>query len=48
MPVAWTKAWGQGRVYYLALGHNPESCQAEIFRTLLCRGAHWAATPPAE
>lgn len=45
MPVAWTKPWGRGRVYYLALGHNAESARAEIFATLLCRGARWAATP---
>lgn len=47
MPVAWTRDWGEGRVFYLALGHNPESCQAEVFATLLSRGAHWAATVPA-
>jgi len=24
MPVSWTKKWGQGRVFYCALGHKPE------------------------
>ena len=26
-PVAWTKPWGKGKVFYLALGHDPEACQ---------------------
>jgi type 1 glutamine amidotransferase len=43
MPVAWTKGWGKGRVFYLALGHNPEACGHEMFRLLLTRGAVWAA-----
>jgi len=42
MPVAWTKPWGKGRVFYLALGHNPESCRDPNFATLLQRGAKWA------
>ncbi len=45
MPVAWTKSWGKGRVFYLALGHNTESSQDENFKLLLQRGAIWAATP---
>lgn len=42
MPVAWTKSWGQGRVFYLALGHDAAACQHETFRLLLQRGARWA------
>jgi len=42
-PVAWTKDWGKGRVFYLALGHNKESCQHKMFHLLLVRGALWAA-----
>ncbi len=42
MPVAWTKNWGNGRVFYLALGHDANACQHEIFGTLLQRGALWA------
>ncbi len=45
MPVAWTKNWGDGRVFYLALGHDAKACEHEIFGTLLRRGAHWAGTP---
>ena len=43
MPVVWTKPWGQGRVYYLALGHTPEACRDENFEALLVRGSLWAA-----
>jgi hypothetical protein len=43
MPVVWTKSWGEGRVFYLALGHNPQACAHEMFRLLLQRGAKWAA-----
>lgn len=42
-PVIWTKSWGQGRVYYLALGHTPECCRHEMFAPLLINGAVWAA-----
>ena len=40
-PVAWTKNWGKGRVFYLALGHDKKACQHKIFRLLLVRGALW-------
>lgn len=43
MPVLWTKDWGQGRVFYNALGHDPKACEQEMFQTLLVRGAIWAA-----
>ncbi len=45
MPVVWTKNWGAGRVFYLALGHDAKACSQEIFGTLLLRGALWAAEP---
>ena len=44
MPVAWTKPWGQGRVYWLALGHDGAACEHELFQKMLVQGAHWAAT----
>jgi type 1 glutamine amidotransferase len=43
MPVAWTKPWGEGRVFYLALGHDAPACRQEMFRLLVQRGAAWAA-----
>lgn len=42
-PVIWTKNWGQGRVYYLALGHTPECCRHEQFAPLLVHGTAWAS-----
>ncbi len=44
MPVAWIKTWGAGRVFYNALGHNPdEFTQFPAARTLTVRGCLWAA-----
>lgn len=44
MPVAWTKFWGNGRVFYTALGHHDDvfenSPNAEI---MMKRGMLWAA-----
>ena len=42
-PVAWTKPWGKGRVFYLALGHDREPAQHEMFKLMLNRGVVWAA-----
>ena len=44
IPVAWTKPWGQGRVFYLALGHDGSACRHDMFRLLIQRGARWAGT----
>jgi len=44
MPVAWTRLWGKGRVFYSSLGHDP--VEFEKFpeaRTLTIRGLRWAA-----
>ena len=44
MPIAWTKFWGNGRVFYTSLGHHDDvfdkSPTAEI---LMERGMLWAA-----
>jgi len=42
-PVAWTKPWGKGRVFYLALGHDANACRNEHFKLMLTRGVVWAA-----
>jgi type 1 glutamine amidotransferase len=43
MPVAWTKMWGNGRVFYTSLGHHDDvfdlSPNAEI---IMKRGMLWA------
>jgi type 1 glutamine amidotransferase len=45
MPVIWTKRFGQGRVYYNALGHKASVLEREPVRTLVSRGFAWAARP---
>jgi uncharacterized protein len=43
MPVAWTKRWGEGRVFYCSIGHAPEDLENPPVRELLRRGMVWAA-----
>lgn len=47
-PVAWTKTYKGGRIFYTSLGH-PEDFQVEPFRKLLVNAIYWALgkTPPA-
>lgn len=44
MPVAWTRAWGEGRVFYSALGHAPAEFDRwpDVF-AMSMRGLLWAA-----
>ncbi len=43
MPVAWTRKWGLGRVYYNALGHKAAVISEGAPREMLRRGLVWAA-----
>lgn len=44
MPVAWTKSWGTGRVFYSSLGHVPEEfTRFPAALELTVRGMLWAA-----
>jgi type 1 glutamine amidotransferase len=43
MPVAWTRRWGDGRVFYSSLGHAPAELDVPEARELLRRGMLWAA-----
>ena len=43
MPVAWTRAWGLGRVYYNALGHQADVIAEGPAHEMLRRGLIWAA-----
>ena len=43
MPVAWTKRWGLGRVYYNALGHQANIVDMDVVTELYRRGFIWAA-----
>ena len=43
MPVAWTKSYGAGKVFCLALGHDPNEFDHEGAQNLLMNGFRWAA-----
>lgn len=44
MPVTWTKFWGNGRVFYTALGHHDDVFdQAYEANEMMRRGLLWAA-----
>jgi uncharacterized protein len=43
MPVAWTRRWGAGRVFYSSIGHSPVELDVPEARELLRRGMVWAA-----
>lgn len=43
MPVAWTRIWGLGRVYYNALGHQANVIESGPAYEMLRRGMVWAA-----
>jgi type 1 glutamine amidotransferase len=44
MPVAWTKFWGNGRVFYNSLGHHDDVFEkSPNAQELMKRGMIWAA-----
>ena len=43
MPVAWTRQWGMGRVYFNALGHHADVIDHGAPREMLRRGLIWAS-----
>jgi type 1 glutamine amidotransferase len=43
MPVAWTKFWGAGRVYYNSLGHQANVVETPQVKEMMRRGFLWAA-----
>ena len=52
-PQVWVQDHGRGRVFSITLGHGPDTLAYDGVRTLIARGAEWAATgrvtiPPAE
>lgn len=48
MPVAWTRKWGLGRVYYNALGHKANVIADGPAHEMLRRGLLWAAQSKAQ
>lgn len=47
MPVAWTRQWGLGRVYYNSLGHQANVVESGPAYEMLRRGMIWAAQSKA-
>ena len=43
MPTVWTKMWGEGRVFYCALGHVAKDLQVPEVREIVQRGMMWAS-----
>lgn len=43
MPIAYTKEWGRGRVFFQALGHLPKDIQAPPVERMVRQGILWAA-----
>ena len=43
MPVAWTKQYGKGRVFYCSLGHSVDILSDPTTLKLVTRGTLWAA-----
>ena len=48
LPLAWTKTYGAGRVYYNSLGHFDEAWEEPSFRAQIAGGLRWAAGLDAE
>lgn len=42
VPVCWVRQEGKGRVFYLSLGHNPETISDAAWKRLFQRGVGWA------
>ncbi len=45
-PMAWTREYAKGRVFYTSLGDSPESWNNEYFLQLLTGGVQWVAGKP--
>ena len=43
MPVIFTKKWGEGKVFYLSLGHSYKDFEIPEIKTIMKRGLLWAA-----
>lgn len=43
-PLAWTKSFGNGRVFYTALGHGPDTFSRPGMQKLMTQGVRWAGT----
>lgn len=46
LPVAWTHAYGKGRVFYTSLGHDERAFATPHFLRMLLNATRWAAGEP--
>lgn len=46
-PVSWTRRWGDGRVFHLALGHNHKAATHASFQQLMVQGLDWLSLNPS-
>ena len=40
-PLAWTHQYGEGRVFYTALGHGPNTFEVEAVQRMVSQGVKW-------
>ncbi len=45
-PLAWCRDYGEGRVFYTALGHRDDVWESELFQAHLLGGVRWALARP--
>ena len=43
-PMAWTKNYGKGRVFYTTLGHSSDTFERPAMQQLISQGVAWAAS----
>ena len=43
-PLAWTHSFGEGRVFYTALGHGPGTFESPAVQRMVAQGAKWVCT----
>jgi type 1 glutamine amidotransferase len=41
LPLAWAKSYGQGRVFYTALGHREDVWQSSLYQQHILGGIRW-------
>jgi type 1 glutamine amidotransferase len=46
IPVAWTRRYGRGRVFYCSIGHGPDDLRLPEVKEMIRRGILWAAGVP--
>jgi type 1 glutamine amidotransferase len=42
-PISWYRSYGKGRVFYTALGHNPEVWRDQRYQTMIVNAIKWAS-----